>query len=561
MTLVIGHLGEKIVDMVGNSYEGLDVQYVWAPDYANTNNLVSLWQARESLDQDILLLEGDIVFEKEVLQRMLSAEGDAMAVSEFSAWHSGTVVLLDGEHHYVEEMVLIAEQGEAFDYSDVFKTVNIYKLSRASLEEELVPALCQAVETGDVQSFYESRFKTPIADGRTWFAAVDVSDLNWYEVDDYNDLELANFRFAPPAERLARIQGLHGGYWRYGILDFSYLYNLYFPPREMLAQFEANMRDIVTSYPVGQNELARLVGEWTGAPADNVVVANGASELIKILGRSLASSITIPVPSFNEYENVVEAANLNRFPLDQSTFDLDVDSFAESAIAAGSQAAIVVTPNNPTSTSVAVDDLARLAGRLHQHGISLVVDESFIDFSRSGLANSIQPLLDEYPNTLLLKSMSKVFGVAGLRLGYVISSNQAFVSQLRAELPIWNINGFAEEFLRAAGRYRTEFEDSCEMVKQDRDELYEMLHEVPGIQPIRPDANFVLFKLEHSCMSGPGLVRWLFEHHNTLVKDCGGKSMQDGDQYIRVASRTPVENRKLVEALKRLDWSSNDHID
>ena len=553
VTLVVGHLGEKIVEAVGDSWQGLKIRYVWAFDYATTNNIVSLWEARESLDEDILLLEGDVAFEEEVLRRLLRAEGDAMVVSRFCTWHSGTVVSLDGERQHVAEMVLGVDQDEAFDYSDVFKTANLYKFSRNFLARLLVPALCRAVEAGKVQEYYESVLQEPIAEGSAKFVAVDVSDLTWYEVDDQSDLEAANYRFAAPSERLARIQGLHGGYWRYGFRDHSYLYNLYFPPAEMLEHFQGNMRNIVTSYPVAQGELARLVGELTGAPADRITVANGASELIKILGGSWASSITIPLPSFNEYENVVKPGGLNRFYLDPSTFELDVDAFADAAIRAWSKAAIVVTPNNPTSLSVAVEDLARLAGRLLQHGITLVVDESFIEFSRRGLTNSIQPFLDQYPNIILVKSMSKVFGIAGLRLGYLICSDRSVVVSTRAELPIWNVNGLGEEFLRVVGRYWKQFHESCDQVKQDRDEFYEMLRDVPGVQPLKPDANFILFKITHTGITGPDLVKRLFQSDNTLIKDCGAKSMQEGERYLRVASRTSSENRELVEALRRLD--------
>ena len=553
VTLVVGHLGQEIVDAVGDCWQGLDVRYVWALNYAKTNNIVSLWEARESLDQDILLLEGDVVFEKEVLQRLLSAEGDAMVVSQYRSVHSGTVVSLDRERHYVAELILDSAQDKAFDYSDVFKTVNIYKFSLGFLAEQLVPSLRRALQAGSVQRFYEAELREPIQEGCVNFVAVDVSDLKWYEVDDYNELEAANYLFTAPKKRLARIHDLHGGYWRYGFKDHSYLYNLYFPPEAMLEHFQRNMRSIVTSYPVAQGELARLVGNWTGAPAEQIAVANGASELIKILGGSLASSITIPVPSFNEYENVIEPANLYRFYLDPATFELDVDGFASSAIAARSKAAIVVTPNNPTSLSVPIQDLLRLAETLLSHGITLVVDESFIDFSRNGLTNSIQPYLDQYSNVILLKSMSKVFGIAGLRLGYLLSSNQAAVSSIRAELPIWNINGLGEEFLRVVGRYRNEFFESCEHVKRDRDDFYEMLLDVPGIRPVKPDANFILCEVEHPGITGPDLVSRLFEHHDILVKDCGGKSMHDGERYLRIASRTASENRQLAEALRRLD--------
>lgn len=553
VVIVVGHCRSRIQEAVGDVFQGMKIQYVLAPEYDKTNNVVSLWQARDSLDRDVLLLEADVIFEEKVLRRLLQADGNAMIVSQYCTWHSGTVIRRDAKTQIVSQLILGADQDDCFDYSDSFKTANLYKFQTAFLSDYLVPELCRTVSSGSTQDYYESLFRQPIATQDVSFAAVDVSDLKWYEVDDHNDLEAANYRFASEPERLDRIQGLHGGYWRYGFRDHSYLYNLYFPPQKMLDHFERNLRNIITSYPVAQGELARLVGNWTGAAPEQIAVANGASELIKILGKSITSSITIPVPSFNEYENVIGAEGLNRFYLDPETFDLDVDAFSDATIRARSKAAIVVTPNNPTSLSVPLDALEHLAKRLMPQGIRLVIDESFMDFSSGGLSNSFQPLLDLFPNVILLKSMSKVFGIAGLRLGYLLCSDTAVVDSVRAELPIWNINGLAEEFLRVVGRYRKQFLESCEQVKRDRDEFYEMLLDVPGIVPVKPDANFIMFKLEHPGLTGPELVRRLFSTHNTLIKDCGGKSMADGERYLRVTSRTPAENCELVEALKRLD--------
>jgi threonine-phosphate decarboxylase len=244
---------------------------------------------------------------------------------------------------------------------------------------------------------------------------------------------------------------------------------------------------------------------------------------------------------------------LTRFYLDPVTFELDVEAFAKRTIQARSRAAIVVTPNNPTALSVSRAELLFLAERLHRHNILLVVDESFIDFAKDGTENTIQPFLEQFPNIVLIKSMSKVFGIAGLRLGYLLCSDLQVVESVRNALPIWNINGLGEAFLRTIGRYRGEFLASCERVKADRDELYEMLRCLPGIAPLQPDANFLLAKIEHPGLTGADLVQRLFQSHNILIKDCAGKSMQDADRYLRIASRTPAENRKLVEALKRLD--------
>ena len=551
--IVVGYKGDAIRRRVGTTFAGLDIHYVEAPRYATTNNICSLWDAREFCDEDILLLEGDIVFDDDVVTRLLRQPGSSVAVAPLRRGLSGTAVRLDGDGQ-VGAFVLGAEQDEHFDADNAFKTVNIYVLRGELLRNHVLPELCRQVERGQVHEYYESVFRDLVANGSMDnLVGVDVSASRWYEVDDHRDLDVAEFSFLDRDAQYDRIQQLHGSYWRYGFVDHSYLYNLHFPPEVMLDGFRDELSEIVTSYPVGQRELARLVSEWTGANPDHLVVANGGAELIKIIGEHMVTRLTIPVPSFNEYENVLAPGQLNRFPLDPTTFELDVDAFADSAIRSGSNVAVIVTPNNPTALSVDGDDILRLARRLAEHDCRLIVDESFIEFSRTGWAGSIEPLVDAHPNLVVLKSMSKVFGIAGLRIGYLLTADHEFAAAVSAHLPIWNVNGLAEAFLRSAGRYRREFEASCELVRTTTRDFYEQLRELPGIEPLEPDANFVFCRITAPGVTGPELARRLYVTHNLLIKDCASKSMPDADRFLRIASRTPEENRRLVEALATLD--------
>ena len=119
-------------------------------------------------------------------------------------------------------------------------------------------------------------------------------------------------------------------------------------------------------------------------------------------------------------------------------------------------------------------------------------------------------------------------------------------------MPIWNVNGPAEEFLRTVGRYRGEFLKSCDLTRWSCAELYADLLALPGIVPVEPDANFVLCKLVGAFVTGPQIARRMYVEHNILVKDCAGKSMPEANRYLRIASRTPEENRRLVRALALL---------
>jgi histidinol-phosphate/aromatic aminotransferase/cobyric acid decarboxylase-like protein/choline kinase len=547
--IVIGYGGDVIRDRIGSHFANVAIRYVDAPDFDTTNNIRSLWDARDYLDQDILLLEADVAFDSAVVTALLTHPGSSAAVAPYVRPLSGTVVH-QNERNQVTSFTIGAEQGRAFDATTALKTVNIYLLRQALIRDELLPRLCCAVEAGHIDRYYETILQQAVAEGAlTDLTAVDVSASRWYEVDDHRDLDAAEFLFQDRDAQYDRIQQLHGSYWRYGFTDHSYLYNMHFPPPAMLEVFRDDLHEVVTNYPVGQNEVARLTADWTGANPDNLAIANGAAELIKILGNQFMQRMTIPTPSFNEYEAVIPAAGLNRFPLTTGTFELDVDAFAESAIQWQSDTAIVVTPNNPTALSVSREDILRLARRLQTHNCRLIVDESFIEFARTGAAGSVEDAIEDHPNLVVIKSLSKVFGIAGLRIGYLLSADRELIDAVRSALPIWNINGLAEEFLRTVGRYRAEFAASCELTRFAAVQLYEDLCALPGIAPIEPDANFILARLTDPLASAPEVARRLYIEHNILIKDCAAKSMPDAARYLRIASRTPVENSVLITAI------------
>ena len=551
-TVVVGYKGEAVRERIGGTFADVAVSYIDAPDYETTNNIRSVWDAREALDQDVLLLDADIVFDPDVIAGLLTELGSSAAVATFNGSQHGTVVRRD-ENGHVSSFILAADQDGDFDAEGTFKTVNIYLLREELLRTQVLPRLEREIVAGRVHQYYEAVLRDCVADGSmTDLAAVDVSDSRWYESDDARDLDAAEFRFLDRDAQFDRIQQLHGSYWRYGFTDHSYLYNMHFPPEEMLEGFKGSLREIVTNYPVAQSELARLVADWTGGNPDEIVVANGAAELISILGTKTGRGLTIPTPSFNEYEQVVDRDRLNRFPLDPTTFELNVTEFVASATGSGSDIAVVVTPNNPTSVSVPRADVLEIAERLQPYDCRLVVDESFVDFSPAGTDASIEGMVHRHPNLVVIKSMSKVFGIAGLRIGYLASADRQFVQTIRRCLPIWNINGFAEEFLRNVVRHRSAFLESCNLTRAAYQMLHRELAALPGVEPIRPHANFVLCRLPESAGTAPEVARRMYVEHNILMKDCSKKSMPAADRFLRIASRTIEDNRRLVAALGRV---------
>jgi len=547
--IVVGHLREKIVEQVGFRFRGMDIIYVESEHYSTTNNIFSLWLAREHLNEDILLLEADVFFEQELIDRLLGTEsGNQAAVARHQPWMSGTVVCLDDEG-IIGALVESKHQGPDFEYQDTFKTVNIYRLSGEFLRNNFLPCLNAAINAGNVHDYYETILRELCDQYRLTMTAVHCDDIKWIEIDNLDDLNAANYLFANQRQRYEHVSKLHGDYWRYNFVDHALLYNLYFPPQALLDEIAGHLRELVLNYPSGQDILAELTGALIDQPPARIVVGNGVSELIKVIGRRLDQRLIVPVPSFNEWINaapegaVIESALLPPF------FQLDVDSFVKEATDSGADIAVVVSPNNPTSLAVPKVDLLSLVEQLAGKDILLIIDESFIDFTKDPPVATMVPEIERYRNLVIVKSLSKCCGIGGLRLGYLLTANPQFAAAVREGISIWNINSFAEMFLRLAPRYWHQFASSCRRVRMTCDELYRRLDTIPGLVVYRPDANFILCRLPDNAMSGPEFSRRLFTDYNILIKNCAGKTMLQSDRYVRIASRTEVENELLVKAM------------
>lgn len=550
--IVVGHHKAKVRELVGSRFQDMTITYVESTEYSSTNNMYSLWLAREHLSEDVLLLEADVFFDRRLLDKMIFQGGENLAaVARHQPWMSGTVASIDRDNN-IQALLDTRHQASDFDYSKVYKTVNIYLLRREFLTRYFVPHIEAFIASGDVNDFYEVILHTMAYQRRYNMSAVFCDDVQWYEIDDENDRLAAEYVFGSPEMRYAIVSGEHGSYWRYDVTDHAYLYNLHYPPEGVFFYLKNNIKDLVLNYPAGQQTLANLTGTLIGQPSERLVVANGASELIKIISGKLCRRIMIPEPSFNEYANAAAKDKVCAFELTSPSFHLDVDAYAQKIVESGADVAVIVTPNNPTSLSVPKDDLLRLLNRLQAHDCMLIVDESFIDFSRDSDQASLAGELETYPKLAIIKSMSKSYGIGGLRLGYLLTANTTFAEAVRKETHIWNINGFAEAFLRQAPRYRQDFERSCKLVRADCDELYDQLSTVADLTVWRPDANFVFCRLPDRPPFGPEVTRRMFIEHNVLIKHCAGKTMEDGHRYLRLASRTAAENRKLANGLRAI---------
>ena len=349
---------------------------------------------------------------------------------------------------------------------------------------------------------------------------------------------------------LDRLSSLYGGYWNQNVLDFCSMTNRYFPPQGMIEDMQAKLPELIGNYPSTNWYLSSLMARQVGLTHNELVIGNGASELINAIVSRYVQRLAVPMPTFEEFVNRARILGREVCPFEPSQrFDLNIEGFIDHVKSSGSDSALLIRPNNPTGSYLLKNDLVYFLDRMRNLNLVLV-DESFLDFVDTEVNPSALDLLDEYPNLLVLKSLSKNYGIPGIRLGYAATANAERVAHLRNDLPIWSINSFAQYFLEEMGGYRSEYDRSCLQVMEATRRLVRGLAEVQYLYPYPTQGNFVLCRISYG-FTGEELAAALFEDSRVLVNNCGSKEGLEGN-FIRIACRTEEDNTRLVEALMRL---------
>ncbi len=550
--LVTGHMGKELQAFVSSLPLSTPVTYIDNPVYKTTNNIYSLYLAKDQLlMDDTILLESDLIFEQEVLTQIISDPYPNLAlVAHFESWMDGTVVLLDKQDNIMK--FLTRKDFRFEDIHSYYKTVNIYKFSRSFSSTHYVPFLEAYSKALGNNEYYEQVLKVISLLDDHDLKATKLENGFWYEIDDEQDLDIAESIFTDSQSRLARLSSRFGGYWRYpGLLDFCYLVNPYFPNSRFMGEIKASFEVLATSYPSGLDINNLLAAKSLGLDRNQILTGNGAAELIKPLIRSFKNGVGVLRPSFEEYGHC--AQNAVYFPVSSPDFTYTAQDIMDFYKDKELDAMVLVNPDNPTGNYIQKKDVLSLAQYCKARNITLILDESFIDFSSAEELPSLmcQEILEEYKNVVLIKSISKSYGVPGLRLGLLTCSDPEIINLVKKELPIWNINSLAEYFLQIFEKYQADYHEALEHFKNTREKLYRSLHSIRQLKLYPSQANFIMCEITDGC-SASQISELLLNRYNILVKDLSHKPGMEGREFIRIAVRTEADNERLADALKHI---------
>lgn len=555
VVIVVGYKGDDLISHIGDRYsDRLNIEYAVNPIYDKTNNIYSLALTKDKLiEDDTLLIESDLILDDRMFSLILEDPYPNLAlVAKYQTWMDGTMVRIDEDNNIVNFV-----PKKAFKYSDVdhyFKTVNLYKFSREFLQYKYIPfldAYCSALGNNE---YYEQVLRVICMLDNSELKALPISNERWYEIDDVQDLNIAEALFASDEEHYRLYTKRFGGYWRFpGMLDYCYLVNPYFPSRRLKDEMRSNFDSLLTEYPSGMYVNSLLAGKCFGVSMDYVVPGNGAAELIKSLMERIEGRLGLIYPTFEEYPNRLSEDRLEIFVPETDDFHYTVDDIIEYFSMHRTENLLLINPDNPSGNYLSQKDVFRLASWCAAEGIRLVVDESFVDFSSDFPDNTLlhDDILERYPDMIVIKSISKSYGVPGLRLGILASADKDLISFIKKDVSIWNLNSFAEFFMQIYTKYEGDYRKAAVKFQNERVCFRKELMSVPFLRVFDSEANYFLCEVLPPYDSH-NLAVCLLNDHNILIKDCSTKKVFDGRNYIRIAIRNREDNSRLVEALKSL---------
>lgn len=346
----------------------------------------------------------------------------------------------------------------------------------------------------------------------------------------------------------------YGGFWVYpDMLDYYYLVNPYFNRSKIIDEIQKNFRMLVSEYPAGMAVNSQLASECWGVKQENIIPGNGAAELIKALMENLEGKIGVIRPTFEEYPNRLPDEMVITFVPSNDTFRYTADDliafFGENKV----DNLLLINPDNPSGNFISVDGIHKVAQWCEDSGIRFILDESFVDFSVGYEHNTFlhDEILEKYPHMCVMKSISKSYGVPGLRLGILCSADTALVAIMKKQVSIWNINSFAEFFMQIYPKYREDYKLACDQFIQAREDFEVKLKKIPFIKVMPSQANY--FFLEVLPPYKPKeLCAILLKKYNILASACLAKKGIEPNRYMRIAVRNHGDNAKFIAALREL---------
>ncbi len=329
------------------------------------------------------------------------------------------------------------------------------------------------------------------------------------------------------------------------LIDFSSNVNPLGYPTTVRNTFQENM-PLLSIYPdPNSNELKNKLQNYTGISKDQIIVGNGATEIIYNFARAFLKKqkVLIPIPTFSEYESASKLNGASIIYLQTMNINNDFSEIQDSLY--NKKCVFLCNPNNPTGVVTNKIYIKKILQSAYEKSVLVFLDECFIELVPSGNKSAVS-YLRQFDNLFILRSLTKSFGLAGIRVGYGMGSKKMIQVLNKIKIP-WNVNGIAQQIAIKALLDKTFLSKTRKIIKTESQFLIKTISKIDGFVCYNSDTNFILIK---SKIPANILQRRLLKK-NILIRDCSSFRGLDKN-YIRIAVKTRKENIKLVEAMKNL---------
>lgn len=316
------------------------------------------------------------------------------------------------------------------------------------------------------------------------------------------------------------------------------------------------LHQVLEYYPSQNKAVAAVLAPTLGVPSDHIFIGNGASEIIQaVIHHFTKNKILINLPTFSAYYEFAKGKQIIYNILKkEENFELNIPAYLAKVREEKPDTVVLINPNNPNGGYIAKKDLEYLLSSM-QAVEQIILDTSFIHFSYEDDHDdpiTYTSFFEKYPNVILIKSMSKDFGIAGIRAGYAIMSKEK-VERLLENGFLWNISGLAEYFFRLLAN--KEFLEKYEVLRKkyidETQDFFHLLKRIEGIKVYPSKANFYLVELLNDGLVADEIALKLLINDGIYCRSCSDKIGLEG-QFLRLASRTKQENELITHALAKI---------
>jgi len=553
IVVVVGYKKENSLKIIGEftkTFKNINIRIAINNEYDTTGTLKSLLIGMDELkkiNEDILVVEGDVVCDESIIEKIVK-DGANTVLGDSSRILDDEAMKYDlDQSGYIHNMSKNLSNDKA-----VGEAIGVVRFGANELSSFLDLSL--KIFENNKYAFYEEVINSE----QVKFNVIDVSPHKWTEVDFPSEYKKARQIFSDTEkikidyslfEKTTHSPSIFEliGDLDIEIKDFCFLANPYLLNDLFIEEISLELKQLFSTYPPLQYQLRKSVSKFHDGKIlpENIIVGNGATELIDIINFTSSGSI-VPIPTFSEYIDSVK--NLLTYQLsEKNDYNLDINHFIEFCKKQDPKKytnVILINPNNPIGRFYKKEEIIQVLIALKEYKI--IVDESFLDFS-----DPDQSVLDEllnFDNLIIVKSFGKTLGMPGARLG-AIYSNKLYIDAISKNVPIWNVNCIASHIIELMSKndFKNRLKSSINKVKRDTMELYCQLDSIPYLKAYKPTGNFVMIKLMNGMLAKD--LRDILLKEKIFVRDCSNKIGLD-QKFVRIASRTKQENLDISKHIE-----------